>query len=333
MLKGLKMKLIYVDDNLPGITRKKQGKNWVYTDPAGKKITDENEIKRLNALAFPPAYKDVWLCPEQNGHILATGYDTKNRKQYLYHPKFREQQELKKFEACILFGRKLPLLRAKLLEYLQGDKLDCERTIAAVVRLMDLGALRVGSKRNAKQNKSFGATTLRNKHAKLTGQNIRLKYKAKSGKVREVRVTDKTLSNIIKELQDLPGQSLFQYINGTECCDVTSKEVNEFIQTVMGEQFSAKHFRTWRASVLAFKELYTAKRKLTLKDMLDTVSKKLGNTPSIARKSYVHPALIELCKSGEAKRLAFKESLKLPRKTKYLSRYERGLLVFLDAQV
>jgi len=326
------MKLIYVDDNLLGITRKKIGKNWSYTDPAGKEITQECEIKRLNALAFPPAYTDVWLCPEENGHILATGYDTKGRKQYLYHPEFREQQELKKFEACVLFGNKLPLLRAKLSEYLQGSELDCDRTIAAVVRLMDLGALRVGSKRNAKKNNSFGATTLRNRHAKLTGKNIRLKYKAKSGKLREVNITDKVLSKIIKELQDLPGQSLFQYVDEGQCCDVTSKEVNEFIQNVMGEEFSAKHFRTWRASVLAFKALHTTKQKLVLKDMLETVSNKLGNTPAIARSSYIHPALIDLCKSSEQEQLAFKENLKLPRKTKYLSRHERGLLMFLKEQ-
>lgn len=323
------MKLIYVDDNLPGITRKRHSKCWLYYDPTGKRITAKKEIKRLNALAFPPAYRDVWLCPEENGHILATGYDTKGRKQYLYHPDFREQQELKKFEACELFGTKLPLLRAKLSEYLQGNELDYQRTLAAVVRLMDLGSLRVGSKRNAKENNSFGATTLRNRHAKLTGKNIRLEYKAKSGKVREVNLTDRVLSSIIKELQDLPGQNLFQYKEGGECIPVTSREVNQFIQQVMGEEFSAKHFRTWRASVLAFEAFYNAKKKLPLCDMLETVSSHLGNTPTIARNSYVHPALIDLCKESEATQVRTRQQLKLPRKTKYLSRYERGLLLFL----
>lgn len=324
------MKLIYVDDDLPGITRKRQSEQWVYFDPAGKKIKDEQEIARLNALAFPPAYKDVWLCPEENGHILATGYDSKGRKQYFYHPKFREQQELKKFEACVLFGNKLPLLRAKLTQSLQGDKLDCERTIAAVVRLMDLGALRVGSQRNAKKNNSFGATTLQRRHAKLTGKKIRLKYKAKSGKQREVNITDKVLSSIISDLQDLPGQRLFQYVDDGNCCDVTSHEVNEFIQNVMGEQFSAKHFRTWRASVLAFKALYDANGKLAMKDMLDTVSSNLGNTPTIARNSYIHPKLIDLCKEDTSAQGDFNKIDKLPRKTKYLSRYERGLLLYLE---
>ena len=326
------MKLIYVDDNLPGITRKRHENQWVYYDPAGKKIHDKDEVERLDNLAFPPAYKDVWLCPEENGHILATGYDNKDRKQYFYHPEFREQQELKKFEACALFGNKLPLLRAKLSEYLRGNELDYQRTIAAVVRLMDLGALRVGSKKNAKHNNSFGATTLRSRHAKLTGKNIRLKYKAKSGKQREVNITDKVLSSIIQQLQDLPGQSLFQYIDEGEYCDVTSKEVNEFIQSVMGEQFSAKHFRTWRASVLAFEVLHKSNGQLSLKDMLDSVSSNLGNTPAIARNSYIHPKLIELCKGGKEALKDFNNLDKLPRKTKYLSRYERGLLIFLEEQ-
>jgi DNA topoisomerase-1 len=323
------MKLIYVDDNLPGITRKRDDKSWIYYDPAGKKITIKQEITRLNTLAFPPAYKDVWLCPEENGHILATGYDTKGRKQYLYHPEFREQQELKKFEACALFGNKLTLLRAKLAECLQGNELDYERTLAAVIRLMDLGALRIGSKKNANKNNSFGATTLRNRHVKLTGKSIRLKYKAKSGKVREVNITDKILSSIIEDLQDLPGQILFQYVDGSQRTDVTSREVNNFIQRVMGEQFSAKHFRTWRASVLAFETLYKANDKVALKELLDVVSSNLGNTPAIARNSYIHPNLIELCKEDNEAQQQFRESLKLPRKTKYLSRYERGFLAFL----
>lgn len=323
------MKLIYVDDNLPGITRKSHSKCWLYYDPTGKRINDKSEIARLDALAFPPAYKDVWFCPEENGHILATGYDTKGRKQYLYHPDFREQQELKKFEVCELFGNKLPLLRAKLAEYLEGNTLDYQRTIAAVVRLMDLGSLRIGSKRNAKENNSFGATTLRRRHAKITGKNIRLEYKAKSGKVREVNLTDRVLSSIIKELQDLPGQNLFQYKEDGECIPVTSREVNQFIQHVMGEEFSAKHFRTWRASVLAFEAFYNAKKKLPLCDMLETVSSHLGNTPTIACNSYIHPALIDLCKKDENNQVGLRKQLKLPRKTKYLNRYERGLLLFL----
>ncbi|WP_377109254.1 DNA topoisomerase IB [Pseudoalteromonas sp. R86517] len=323
------MKLIYVDDNLPGITRKRKNKTWLYFDPIGKQITDQKVIDRLNALAFPPAYKNAWFCPEENGHILATGIDSKGRKQYRYHENFRAQQEAKKYQACGVFGNKLPLLRARLENDLQGDELSVERTLAAVVRLMDLGALRVGNERNVKQNKSFGATTLRNRHAKLTGKNIQLRYRAKSGKEREVNITDRVLSHVIKDLQDLPGQHLFQYISDGERTNVTSSEINQYIQQIMGEDFSAKHFRTWRASVIAFKQLVKAKGALSLKSMLESVSEQLGNTPAIARKSYVHPNLIALCKEDVQTQIAWRESLSLPRKTKYLSRYERGFLAFL----
>ena len=323
------MKLIYVDDNLPGITRKRKNKTWLYFDPIGKQITDQKVIDRLNALAFPPAYKNAWFCPEENGHILATGVDSKGRKQYRYHENFRAQQEAKKYQACGVFGNKLPLLRARLENDLQGDELSVERTLAAVVRLMDLGALRVGNERNVKQNKSFGATTLRNRHAKLTGKNIQLRYRAKSGKEREVNITDRVLSHVIKDLQDLPGQHLFQYISDGERTNVTSSEINQYIQQIMGEDFSAKHFRTWRASVIAFKQLVKAKGALSLKSMLESVSEQLGNTPAIARKSYVHPDLIALCKEDVQTQTAWRESLSLPRKTKYLSRYERGFLAFL----
>lgn len=323
------MKLIYVDDNLPGITRKRKNKTWLYFDPIGKQITDQKVIDRLNALAFPPAYKNAWFCPEENGHILATGIDSKGRKQYRYHEDFRAQQEAKKYQACGVFGNKLPLLRARLENDLQGDELSVERTLAAVVRLMDLGALRVGNERNVKQNKSFGATTLRNRHAKLTGKNIQLRYRAKSGKEREVNITDRVLSHVIKDLQDLPGQHLFQYISDGERTNVTSSEINQYIQQIMGEDFSAKHFRTWRASVIAFKQLVKAKGALSLKSMLESVSEQLGNTPAIARKSYVHPDLIAVCKEDEQTQTAWRESLSLPRKTKYLSRYERGFLAFL----
>ncbi|KPW05702.1 DNA topoisomerase IB [Pseudoalteromonas sp. P1-11] len=323
------MKLIYVDDNLPGITRKRKNKTWLYFDPIGKQITDQKVIDRLNALAFPPAYKNAWFCPEENGHILATGIDSKGRKQYRYHEDFRAQQEAKKYQACGVFGNKLPLLRARLENDLQGDELSVEHTLAAVVRLMDLGALRVGNERNVKQNKSFGATTLRNRHAKLTGKNIQLRYRAKSGKEREVNITDRVLSHVIKDLQDLPGQHLFQYISDGERTNVTSSEINHYIKQIMGEDFSAKHFRTWRASVIAFKQLVKAKGALSLKSMLESVSEQLGNTPAIARKSYVHPDLIALCKEDEQTQTAWRESLSLPRKTKYLSRYERGFLAFL----
>jgi DNA topoisomerase-1 len=325
------MDLIFVDDSLPGITRIRRGKGWSYYCPEGNHIKEKVIVKRLNAIALPPAYTDAWFCPAENGHILATGFDVKGRKQYRYHPEFREQQERSKFEACSVFGHKLPLIRARVLQDLESKPFSYEYTLAAVVRLMDIGSIRVGNDRYTKENKSFGATTLRNRHAKTDGSHVMLSYKAKSGKQREVHFTDKVLAKVIKKLQDLPGQHLFQYKDEEGLSTVGSTEINRYIQNTMGDAFSAKHFRTWAASVLAFEYLMSQPEQRSLKVMLEGVSKELGNTPSIARKSYVHPVLIEACKWSEEEYQTVFKAFDLPRKTQYLSRYERGLLAFLEA--
>ncbi|MBH9536406.1 DNA topoisomerase IB [Novosphingopyxis sp. YJ-S2-01] len=320
--------LIYVDDDLPGITRQKKGKGWCYFDPDGKRITDKDQIERLNAIAFPPAYEDAWFSPASNGHILATGYDEKGRKQYRYHPDFRAQREGEKFEACRTFGHKLPLLRARLDEDLSGRKLDKDRVVAAMVRLLDLTSIRVGNEQYAERNKSYGATTLRRRHAKRTGRKLTLSFKAKSNKHREVAITDRKLLAIVKKMEDLPGQHLFQYIDDDgEPHAVQSCHVNDYIRDSMGESFSAKHFRTWSASAHAFELLADGEGDMTLKSVMDEVAADLGNTPTIARNSYVHPAVVALIKDGQEE---WREKLELPRKTKYLTRHERGLIDFLD---
>ena len=320
--------LIYVDDDLPGITRQKKGKGWCYFGPEGQRITDKAEIARLNAIAFPPAYKEAWYSPAPNGHILATGVDDKGRKQYRYHPDFRAQKEGEKFEACRAFGHKLPLLRARLAKDLSGSSLDHDRVVAAMVRLLDITAIRVGNEQYAESNKSFGATTLRRRHAKRTGRTVKLQFKAKSNKQREVAVTDRLLLSMIKKMEDLPGQHLFQYLdNAGEARPVQSCDVNDYIHDTMGEAFSAKHFRTWSASVHAFELLADGDGALTLKAVMDEVSQSLGNTPTIARNSYVHPAVVALVKDGQED---WRAALELPRKTKYWTRYERGLIDFLD---
>ena len=324
------MDLIFVDDSLPGITRIRRGKGWSYYCPEGKHIKEKVLVKRLNAIALPPAYTDAWFCPAENGHILATGFDAKGRKQYRYHPEFREQQERSKFEACAVFGHKLPLMRARVLDDLAQTPFSYEYTLAAVVRLMDLGAIRVGNERYTKENKSYGATTLKERHVTTSGNHVTLSYKAKSGKQREVHLTDKVLARVLKKLQDLPGQTLFQYQSESGLTNVGSTEINRYIQDTMGEAFSAKHFRTWSASVLAFEYLINHPDQRSLKAMLESVSKELGNTPSIARKSYVHPVLIEACKWPEDQYQTVFADFDLPRKTQYLSRYERGLLAFLE---
>lgn len=320
-------KLCYVDDALPGITRRKAGRSWAYFDAKGNRITDRAEIDRLNAIALPPAYQDAWFCPSPHGHIQATGYDDKGRKQYRYHADFREQRETEKYGRCADFGRALPLIRARVEADLRRTALSKERAVAAIVRLLDLGHLRIGNEAYAKANKSFGATTLRNRHARLKGSTLKLRYRAKSGKDVTMRITDGSLARFVRRCQDLPGQHLFQYLDEAgEPHPVTSTDVNDYLRDASGQDFTAKNFRTWGASVLAFAVLHAAGCRIPLKSLLEPVCAALGNTPAIARKSYIHPALTALAAAKGENPLP----LHLPRATRYLSRAERGLIEYLD---
>lgn len=322
-------RLIYVDDDLPGYTRRRAGHVWAYHDARGTRVTERDEIDRLNAIALPPAYVDAWFCPAENGHILATGVDAKGRKQYRYHPDFRTTREGEKYEGCAAFGRALPLLRQRLEKDLRVRSLSRERSIAAVVRLLDIAALRVGNESYAAENKSFGATTLRMRHAKLSGDRVRLKYKAKSGVEREVSITDRALVTIVKRMQDLPGQNLFQYLDDNdEPRPVNSSDVNDYIREAMGGEFTAKHFRTWAASLAAFRMLADADDRVAIQPLLEHVAGTLGNTPAVTRKSYIHPAMLALAKDGQD---AFRDDLRLPRGTRYLDRHERGLIAYLES--
>ncbi len=319
--------LIFVDDSLPGISRRRCGKGWSYTDAKGRKITDKAEIRRLNAIALPPAYVDAWFCPADNGHILATGIDAKGRKQYRYHPQFRAERESEKFDRTIAFGKALPLLRRRVEDDLSRRGLTRERALASVIRLLDLGRIRVGNESYAKANASFGATTLRRRHLKLQGQRLSLRFKGKSGQQREVTLSDRSLLRFVKQVQELPGQHLFQYVcEDGEARPVTSSDVNEYLRETMGEDFSAKDFRTFHASVLGFAVLAAAAGRVPLKAVLDDVSDRLGNTPAVARRSYIHPAVLDLVECQEDWRCG----LCLPRKTRWLTREERGLIEHLE---
>lgn len=322
--------IVYVDDQQPGITRRKVRHGWGYWDAEGARIKDREAIDRLNAIGLPPAYHDAWFCPDPRGHIQATGYDEKGRKQYRYHTGFREAQEAAKYDRCGSFGDHLAKLRAKVEHDLKLRGLCKEKAVAAVVRLLDLGSIRVGNEQYVQANKSFGATTLRKRHAVVKGQTLRLQFRAKSGKMRVLTITDGSLSRFVKKCQDLPGQHLFRWLDDAgEAHPVTSTDVNAYIRDAMCEDFTAKHFRTWGASVLAFQALACGDGHVGLKAMLEPVTEALGNTPAIARKSYVHPALIDLAKDREAQ-AAWRDGLHLPRATRRLNRYERGLIAFLE---
>lgn len=321
------MSLVYVDDSLPGITRRQLRGKWAYFAPDGTRIADRAEIDRLNAIALPPAYGEAWFAPSAQAHILATGIDARGRKQYRYHPDFRTSREVEKFDSCARFGRKLPLVRARVESDLAQRGLKAERAIASVVRLLDTGAIRIGNEAYARANASFGATTLCMRHARLQGQTLHLHFTAKSGKDRAMRVTDRGLARFVRTMQDLPGQHLFQYLDDAGVPHpVSSGEVNAYIREAMGEDFTAKHFRTWTASALAFGLIAGSKAPVPAKVVLAEVAERLGNTPAIARKSYLHPAVLALAGEGFAD-----APHRLPRATRWLARHERGLIDFLEA--
>ena len=319
--------LIFADDGAVGITRRIMRGHWAYFDAAGERITDTQEVERLNHIGLPPAYEHAWFAPDPAAHILATGIDARGRKQYRYHPDFRAERDASKFGGCIAFGQKLPLIRARVEKDLARRALSRERAIASIVRLLDSGRIRIGNEAYARANRSFGATTLRMRHARLDHGRLLLRFRAKSGKLCEIRITDRSLIRFVRRMQDLPGQHLFQYVHPDGSVGaIGSSDVNSYIRETMGADFTAKHFRTWRASALAFEWLATHPDG-RLKPMLDFVASELGNTPSIARKSYIHPALIELAKDDPDR---IGTEIRARRASRWLSGHERGLLAFLE---
>ncbi|WP_197425911.1 DNA topoisomerase IB [Erythrobacter sp. CCH5-A1] len=321
--------LVYVDDSLPGITRRRAGKGWAYYDPSGALIRNAKEKKRLNAIALPPAYTDAWFCPAANGHILATGFDDAGRKQYRYHPEFRSQRESAKYDACAAFGKRLPLIRKRVEEDIAVRGVPREAALAAVVRLLDLSAIRIGNAHYARTNDSYGATTLRSDHVEVGRRRLALNFVGKGGKEHELEVEDADLAKAVRRMADLGADDdhLFRYADDAgDIRPVTAADVNAYLRETMGADFTAKHFRTFHASSLAFERLATGTGRVKLAEMLDHVAEHLGNTPAIARKSYIHPALIARIDGQEEWRAA----LTLPRQTRWLSRAERGLIAFLE---
>jgi DNA topoisomerase I len=289
--------LLYVSDEEPGIRRRKSGKGFTYTKPDGKKVEDKATLDRIKSLAIPPAYTDVWICAKANGHIQATGRDAKGRKQYRYHPAFREVRESTKYEHMLEFAKGLPAIRKSIDEHMSLRGLPREKVLATVVHLLENTLIRVGNSDYVKQNKSYGLTTLRDPHVKVEGGELRFHFKGKSGKTWNLQVKDRRIAKIVKACQDLPGQDLFQYLdeNG-ERQSVTSADVNAYLKEITGRDITAKDFRTWAGTVLAalalaeFEEFDNqAKAKKNIRAAIEKVSSRLGNTPSICRKCYVHP--------------------------------------------
>jgi DNA topoisomerase-1 len=305
------------------------GRNWAYFDAGGQRVTNRDEIDRLNAIGLPPAYEDAWLCADPDGHLQATGIDARGRKQYRYHADFRAKRERAKYEGLLEFGKALPRLRRRVEQDLRRRNLTRETVLAAIVRLLDTEHVRVGNEEYARENKSYGVTTLRARHLKRKDQKLTMRFAGKHGIVNEVNITDSSLKRIVKRCQELPGQMLFQYTNGDgEPKAVTSGDVNDYIRQATAGDFTAKHFRTWSANVIAFEQMLKKAEdaRITVKTVVKPVAEALGNTPAISRKSYVHPRLLEAVKEDPRDPL---HGLERPVCRRRLSSAEVGLLEFL----
>lgn len=321
--------LVHADCSAPGFTRRKLKHGFGYYDIQGKRIRDPEMVARLDAIALPPAYSDAWYAPQPNAHVLAAGLDAAGRRQYRYHPEFSAHRDSLKFASCLAFGEALPAIRARVEADLRQRKLTETRAVSSVIRLLDTGRIRVGNECYARRNGSFGATTLRRRHARIEDDGLRLRFKAKSGKTCDMTVSDRGLLRFVKQVMDLPGQKLFQFRDeGGGYRAISSSHVNDYIRDVSGEDFTAKDFRTWRASVLAFAWLRKEHSPdASLKAMLGHVSQHLNNTPAMVRKAYVHPRLIDAARDG----LEEIRNMLLPRRTRWLSRHGRGLAAYLAA--
>jgi DNA topoisomerase-1 len=324
--------LRHSSDAEPGIGRKRIGRYWAYFDADGKRITDREEIDRLNAIGLPPAYTDAWFCADPEGHLQATGIDARGRKQYRYHPDFRKKQDSAKFAGLREFGTALPRLRRRVEQDLKKRALSRDTVLAAVVRLLDAEHIRVGNEEYARDNKSFGATTLRSRHLRRKGHKLLMRFVGKHGVVHEAAITGTNLKRVVRRCQELPGQMLFQYVNGDgEPQPISSGDVNDYIRAATGGDFTAKHFRTWSASAIALDQLLKKREdaRISVKTVIEPVAEALGNTPAISRKSYVHPALLEAVKHDPRDPL---DGLDRPRSRKRLSSAEVALIDFLSPQ-
>ena len=292
--------LRYVSDHHPGLRRKKAGRGFSYLRPEGPALGDRQLLRRIKSLAIPPAWTDVWICPSADGHIQATGRDARGRKQYRYHPRFRELRESTKYEHLLTFAEQLPAIRTKVREHMALRGLPREKVLATVVHLLETTLIRVGNDDYAKENKSYGLTTLKNRHVEVNGSDVRFRFTGKGGKQWSLRIRDRRIAKIIRACQELPGQELLQYVDEEgRLQDVTSGDVNEYLREITGADITAKDFRTWAGTVMAATELTelasfagAAKAKRNVRVAIARVAARLGNTVTICRKCYVHPEVL-----------------------------------------
>ena len=299
--------LRYSTDQHPGIRRRRAGRGFGYRHPDGTRVTDDRILDRIRRLAVPPAWSDVWICPDPRGHLQATGRDVRGRKQYRYHPAWRAHRDAGKYERIVAFGRALPRIRRRVAADLRRHGVPRDKVLAAVVRLLELTLIRVGNDEYARLNRSFGLTTLRERHATVRGERIRFRFTAKGGASHEVGLRDRRLASLVRRLQDLPGQELFRYETADgEVADLSSDDVNAYLRDASGGDFTAKDFRTWAGTVLAYRALaaltpasgVTNPRRGLVAAIRQTAGH-LGNTDAVARASYIHPAVLDSYLDGD----------------------------------
>lgn len=292
--------LRYVSDEAPGWRRQRRGKGFSYHDRDGRRLEDQRQIARIRSLAIPPAWRDVWICPSPRGHIQATGRDDRGRKQYRYHPDWQAQRDEEKFDRILAFGRALPQIRRRAKAHMAGPPCERRTVLATVVRLLETTLIRVGNARYAKENRSYGLTTLRRRHVEVEGSAVTFEFVGKGGKKHSIELGDRRAARVIGQLQELPGQELFQYVDREGVRHVIdSGDVNDYLRQLAGEAFTAKDFRTWAGTVLAawalseFEEIDSeAAARRNIRQAVERVAAQLGNTPAVCRRSYVHPEVL-----------------------------------------
>jgi DNA topoisomerase-1 len=334
--------LRYVSDEQPGYTRKAKGDDFEYFDVEGKPISDEQRLLRIKRLAIPPAWIDVWISPSANGHVQATGRDARKRKQYIYHERWREMRDENKYERILSFAEALPKIRRRVSKDLPLSGLPRNKVLATIVQLLEGSFIRVGNEEYARENKSFGLTTMQDRHVDVKGSKMRFRFRGKSGIKHDVDVTDRRIAKIVLKLQDLPGQELFQYVDEDgEVRSVSSQDVNDYLREITGEDFTAKDFRTWAGTVLAAIALNAAgefetkkQAKANIKNAVIAVAKTLCNTPAICRKCYVHPAVFENYLAGNPIEGLKRETDEAPEKKDVdLRANEAAILKFLQTRL
>jgi DNA topoisomerase-1 len=333
--------LKYVNDSDRGIARRLAGKKFVYVLPSGRRVSDARTKARIKKLAIPPAWTDVWICPTASGHIQATGRDARGRKQYRYHPEWQKSRDETKYNKILAFAKALPRLRKRLRQHMRRRRLDREKVLATVVMLLELTLIRVGNKEYARANGSFGLTTLQDRHVTFSKSETRFKFRGKTGKVWRLAISDRRIARIVRSCQDLPGQHLFQYEDQDGVRAVTSEDVNSYLREIAGEDISAKDFRTWAGTVLAAVALAEyeavdskAAAKRNVRRAIETVAARLGNTPTICRKCYVHPEIFQSYFEGQlAQTLKSKIEKELTRRLGELSAAEAATLALLHRRL